>query len=126
MPNFKISQNFSGVEMSYKIFEELCKQRNVKPIEISRSTGIDSATFSSWKKGTYTPKTEKRKLIADYFGVSLEYLDTGKDSNMPDADPEAIILMQKLEERPELKTLLRVADGVSKEDIEAVVRLLKK
>ena len=28
-----------------------------------------------------TPKLEKRQVIADFFGVSLEYLNTGKESS---------------------------------------------
>lgn len=46
-----------------------------------RATGITKSTFSSWKSGKYTPKNEKLQKIADYFGVSLEYLRTG---NIPD------------------------------------------
>ena len=112
--------------MGFEIFEELCKQKGVKQIDVSRATGIDSATISNWKKGNYTPKADKRQLIADYFGVSLEYLDTGREADNPEYDPEAAMMMQELSERPELKVLFRTAKNASKEDIEAVVRLLNK
>lgn len=112
--------------MGYEIYEKLCNLHGVKTIDVARATGIDSATFSSWKKGTYIPKADKRTLIADYFGVSLEYLDTGKDSKNPKFDPEVLLLINELSERPELKTLLRASENATKEDIEAVVRLLNR
>ena len=65
---------------SYKKFEELCKEREVVPYQVAKATGILTSTFSEWKnkaygrKSTgYTPKAEKIKLVADYFGVPLDY-----------------------------------------------------
>ena len=34
--------------------------------------------MSDWKRGRSTPKTENMKKIADYFGVTVDYLMTGK------------------------------------------------
>lgn len=34
-------------------------------------------TLSDWKRGKTTPKQDKLQLIADYFGVTLDYLVTG-------------------------------------------------
>ena len=62
----------------YEIFEQLCQLRGVTAFRVSKETGISQPTFSEWKKGTYTPKTEKMQKIADYFNVPLEYLTTGK------------------------------------------------
>lgn len=38
--------------------------------------------FTSWKKGTYKPKLDKLQKIADYFGVSVEYLLTGHETEI--------------------------------------------
>lgn len=64
----------------YEIFEELLKEKNVKVADVSRATGIKPTTFSEWKRGKYKPKDDKRQKIAEYFGVSLDYLD-GKVTN---------------------------------------------
>lgn len=61
----------------YEIFEKLLKEKGVKAADVTRATGVSSTVFSEWKKGKSTPKADKRKKIAEYFGVSLEYLDTG-------------------------------------------------
>lgn len=65
--------------MYYENFEMLCKRDNVTPSKVSKATGISTATFTSWKQGKYTPKQDKLQLIADYFGVSIDYLMTGKE-----------------------------------------------
>lgn len=65
----------------YEIYCKLRDEKGVKDADVVRATGITKSTFSSWKSGKYTPKNEKLQKIADYFGVSLEYLRTG---NIPD------------------------------------------
>lgn len=55
--------------MYYQNFEELCKQRNIKPNKVSKETGVSTATLTSWKQGKYTPKPDKLKLIADFFNT---------------------------------------------------------
>ena len=60
--------------MDYKIFEQLLKINKTTVYRVSKETGIAASTLSDWKNGRSTPKTEKIKLIADYFGVSLEYM----------------------------------------------------
>ena len=63
----------------YEIFERLCKEKGVTAYRVCKETGLTTATISNWKAGRYTPKQEKMQKIADYFGVSLVYLMTGKD-----------------------------------------------
>lgn len=63
--------------MSYEIYERIRNKAGYKDADVSRETGITKSTFSEWRKGTYTPKEDKRKKIAEFLGVSLEYLDTG-------------------------------------------------
>lgn len=57
----------------YKKFAELLVKNNKTAYQVAKETGVSTATLSSWKNGHYTPKTDKLKLLADYFGVSIEY-----------------------------------------------------
>ena len=68
----------------YEIFERLCKEKGVTAYRVCKETGLTTATISNWKAGRYTPKQEKMQKIADYFGVSLIYLMTGKDEKPPE------------------------------------------
>lgn len=62
----------------YEIFEQLCLEHNVTPYRVCKETGLTTATISNWKAGRYTPKADKLQIIADYFGVPLSFLLTGK------------------------------------------------
>lgn len=63
----------------YSIFEELCEIKGVTPYRVAQETGVTTATLTSWKKGKYKPKQDKLQKIADYLGVSVDYLMTGKE-----------------------------------------------
>lgn len=63
----------------YEIFEKLLQEHGVTAYRVAKETGVTTATLTSWKQGKYTPKPEKMQKIADYFGVSLAYLMTGKE-----------------------------------------------
>jgi transcriptional regulator with XRE-family HTH domain len=63
----------------YERFEELLKMRGVTTYQVSQATGIATSTFSNWKKGKYTPKRPKLKLIADFFGISVDYFIMGRE-----------------------------------------------
>ncbi|MBO5069906.1 MAG: helix-turn-helix transcriptional regulator [Roseburia sp.] len=63
----------------YEIFERLCQEHGVTPYRVCKETGLTTATISNWKAGRYTPKADKMQKIADYFGVTLDYLATGSE-----------------------------------------------
>lgn len=58
------------------MYNKYVKVRDAKGISdyrVSLDTGITKSTFTDWKNGRSNPKIEKLKIIADYFGVSIEY-----------------------------------------------------
>lgn len=65
----------------YDRYKAIRDSRNVKDSQVAKETGITKSTFSEWKSGKYTPKQEKLQKIADYFGVTINYLMTGTDDN---------------------------------------------
>lgn len=56
----------------YDVFEKLLKEKGITPYRVSMDTGISQATLSDWKNGKSKPKADKLKILADYFGVSIE------------------------------------------------------
>lgn len=70
----------------YEIFRLLLEKHGCKAADVTRATGISSVVFSEWKKGKSTPKQDKLIKIAEYFGVTLEYLMTGEDTRYGDED----------------------------------------
>lgn len=63
----------------YKKLEMLLQEREmtvhrlVKELEKDPKTRISKTTFSDWKHGKSKPKADKLKILADYFGVTMEY-----------------------------------------------------
>ena len=63
----------------YDIYCKLKDAKKVRDSEVAKATGITKSTFSDWKSGRSNPKQDKLQKIAEYFGVSLENLTTGKE-----------------------------------------------
>lgn len=57
----------------YEKFEALLKERGITAYQVSKDTGIATATLTEWKNGKYTPKLNKLMILADYFEVPLEH-----------------------------------------------------
>ena len=70
------------------MYERYCQLRDsgkYKDSDVAKATGITPSTFSDWKKGKSKPNAEKQMKIANFFGVSVEYLMTGKEPSLPQA-----------------------------------------
>lgn len=57
----------------YEKFAELLEKTNKTAYQVSKDTGIGENVLSYWKNGRSQPKVDKLKILADYFGVSIEY-----------------------------------------------------
>lgn len=57
----------------YEKFSELLDKYNKTAYQVSKDTGIAQSVLSDWKTGRSKPKADKLKILADYFGVSIEY-----------------------------------------------------
>lgn len=115
--------------MYYERFETLCKDRNVTPADVSRGTGIATATLTNWKKGRYTPKAAKLQQIADFFGVPLTYFTSNVPENgQPEyyIDPETAKLAQKLLTDPDYRVLFDAAKGSRPEDMRMAAEMLRR
>lgn len=80
----------------YSIFEELLKANNTTAYQVSKATGISSASMTDWKKGRYTLKADKLKKIADYFGVTVDYLLGNEEK---EKTPEPKTEQERLDEK---------------------------
>lgn len=93
----------------YEIFEKLLKEHGVTAYRVSKETGVTTATLTSWKQGKYTPKPEKMQKIADYFGVSLSYLMTGKEDS--EKEPQL-----KPKDKKDIREILASTEELLKQD----------
>ena len=75
----------------YSVFEKLLKDRGITAYKVAKDTGVTTATLSSWKTGRYEPKPEKLKIIADYFGVSVDEILNGTRNKEEDLEKKYFI-----------------------------------
>lgn len=57
--------------MILKKIRDLCNEKGITISELERECKIGNATISRWDKSY--PRVDKLKVVADYFGVSIEY-----------------------------------------------------
>lgn len=60
--------------MFYDLFCELCKKKGVSPTKATVEIGLSRTIGTKWKTTGATPQGETLSKIADYFGVSVDYL----------------------------------------------------
>ena len=117
----------------YEIYCKLRDAKGVKDADVVRETGITKSTFSDWKSGRSKPKNEKLQKIADYFGVTVDYLMTGKE---PEEQSEPIltakdqrdiqqILDQTREQLMSQEGLMFDGDPASPEAIESILAAMQ-
>lgn len=58
---------------SYKKYSVIRDKNKMTDYEVSKRSGVPTATLSNWKSGRYTPKVDKIQKIAIVFDVSIEY-----------------------------------------------------
>lgn len=59
-------------------FSDLCKEKGTTPNSVAKTLGISSGSITAWKNGT-EPRNATLSNIADYFGVTTDYL-LGKEA----------------------------------------------
>lgn len=59
--------------MFWSRYVELCANADKSPHKVATSLGITAGSVTGWKNGGI-PRETTLKKIADYFGVSVEYL----------------------------------------------------
>ena len=105
----------------YEVFEQLLQKYNISAYKFCKETGISQSTISTWKNKKNLISPEIGKKVADYFGVSLDYLMTGKEEpeekKNPFSDLKGIYLSYAKEEQD---------SGIDPDDIKLALETIKR
>lgn len=93
----------------YEIFEQLLQKYGVSAYKVAKATGVTQSTLSDWKRGRSTPKSENMKKLADYFGVTIDYLMTGKEEE--EKEPQL-----KPKDKKDIEEILASTEELLKQD----------
>ena len=99
--------------MFSEIFVQLLEKTGATAYKLSKDTGISQGMISNWRSGNRMPSAENLIALADYFGVSVDYL-LGRDANERTKSPGMEDSMPRDEQERELIRLARQADSTQK------------
>lgn len=129
---FAVCSNFmDGEQEMYEIFEQLLQRNNISAYKVAKETGVTQSTLSDWKRGRSTPKTENMKKLADYFGVSIDYLMTGheKKEDSPKLNSRDLkdieSILESTEQLLKQDGLMFDGDPASPEAIDSILSAMK-
>ena len=97
----------------------LLAERGISKGDFFEACGITSATYSQWNTGKIAvPRSRTLNRIADYLGVSAEYLRTGDETKKEErplsGTPNRDALLQLINGIDDVGTLLVVLDAVNR------------
>lgn len=111
----------------YEVFEQLLQKFGVTTADVCKATGIGQSTMSNWKNRRNLISGKNAQLIADYFGISVDYLMTGKEKDGGETyylNEETSKMAQSIFENKELRMLFDAAQDATAEDLETVHSML--
>lgn len=65
--------------MFYDVFTDLCERKGVSPNKALIDCGISRTSTAKWREGAI-PRGVTLQKLADYFGVTTDYLLTGEET----------------------------------------------
>lgn len=94
----------------YEIFEQLLQRNGISAYRVAKEAGVTQTALSNWKNGRNTPSAPTLQKIADYFGVSIDYLMTGKEDSV-EKEPQL-----KPKDERDIKNILANTEQLLKQD----------
>lgn len=109
--------------MIYERIKSLTKGK-ISINQLEKELGISSGSLCKIDKNK--PSSDKLQKIADYLGVSVDYLLNGEDSDAEYyINPETKQIAQEIFDNPELRMLFDTARNCSPEDMKKVIAMVK-
>ena len=109
----------------YERLNSLCRKSGTTITGVCKLLGISSGTVSAWKTGAM-PRGDTVRKIAEYLGVSTDYLLTGKEPEAyetSDIEEEIFDTIAILRE-PKIRKLVQRLTEASQSDLSKIDKLL--
>jgi transcriptional regulator with XRE-family HTH domain len=110
--------------MFFDNFLALCDSKNVAPTKAVIDAGLPKSSWSYWKKKYEQgedpkPSSDNASRLAQYFGVTVDYLLTGNQKENPPQQPQS-------EVDAAVERIRRKLESMPKEQREALMNLIEK
>ena len=109
--------------------KKLREQYGLTQAEFGEIAGVSDKAVSTWENGTAEPRMGAIEKIAAHFNITKgSIVDDAQNNGQQMAyylDPEVAQKAQEIYDDPELRILLDAKRDLSKEDLEAVINIVK-
>ena len=110
--------------MFFDNFVRLCEQKGVKPSRALTEAGVPKSAYSYWKTeagagNDAKPTNQNAVKLAQYFGVTVDYLLTGNQKENPPQQPQS-------EVDAAVERIRKKLESMPKEQREALMNLIEK
>ena len=93
----------------YEVFEQLLQKYGISAYKVAKEAEVTQTALSNWKNGRNTPSAPTLQKIAEYFGVTVDYLMTGKEET--EKEPKL-----KPKDQKDIKEILANTEQLLKQD----------
>ena len=111
--------------------KQLRQERGETQQEVANLLGISRGAYANIENGKRKPDFETIFALADHFEVSVDYLlarDSPRRSvpeGLVNGSPELTEYLDYLAARPEMRMLFHVTKDATKEQVEAIVKMIE-
>lgn len=114
----------------YNTIAELLSEKGITGYKMCQDLRISRSFMTELKKGRVkSMKAETAQMVADYFGVSVDYLLTGEEKEKAPidvVDEDLRDYLDELRNRPEMRMLFSTTKTATKAQIEAIVKMVEE
>lgn len=97
--------------------KELCKENRIPLYKLEKELGFANGYIGQLKKGSFP--SDRLQKVADYFGVTVEYLMTGETPEYY-INPQTAEIAQEIFDNKGLRTLFDAVRTASPQELEAI------
>ena len=110
--------------MFFDNFVKLCEEKGVRPSRALTDAGVPKSAYSYWRTEASSgndakPTNQNAVKLAQYFGVTVDYLLTGEQKENPPQQPQS-------EVDAAVERIRKKLESMPKEQREALMNLIEK
>lgn len=110
----------------YENYERILIAKGLTNYKVSKDTGIAQSVLSTWKTRGTTPRVDKLQILADYLGVTVDYLLGVQTDAHHYIDNETARIAQEIFDDPDKRALFEATEDCPPEYLRIASDMLRR
>ncbi|MGE4485244.1 MAG: helix-turn-helix domain-containing protein [Oscillospiraceae bacterium] len=109
-------------------YDKICKARGLSPTSVLRDLGISKGTYTNWKTSGADPLNPTKKKIADYFGITIDELESGRAGRAAgdaESDTELLEILESARRDPNKRILFSLGAKATSSDVKKYIEMIR-